>query len=63
MTQKLIQLRVPQEFYEDFYRAFPERGERTRVIVNLMRVAINMAKDKDIFYRMIREEANLEAGE
>jgi len=60
---KLIQFKVPREFYEDFWRAFPERGERTRILVKLMGLAIRMHGDKDAFIDMLREEARLEAEE
>ena len=60
---KLIQFKVPRPFYEDFYRAFPGRGERTRVLTKLMALAVRMHKDKDAFIELIREEARLEAEE
>jgi len=62
-NRKLIQFKVPQGFYEDFYRAFPGHGERARILTKLMRLAIEMADQKDAFIQLIRDEANLEAGE
>jgi hypothetical protein len=61
MKRKLIQFKVPAEMYEEFYRAFPARGERSNVLRKLVVLATDMAKHKDAFYEMIREEANLEA--
>lgn len=63
MTRKLIQFKVPVEMYEEFYRAFPQRGERSNILRRLVVLATRMSKSKDIFIEMIREEANIEAEE
>ncbi len=63
MTRKLIQFKVPVEMYEEFYRAFPQRGERSQILRKLVVLATRMSKDKDAFIEMIREEANMEAEE
>lgn len=61
--RKLIQFKVPVEMYEEFYRAFPQRGERSNVLRKLVVLATQMHLDKDAFIQLIREEANLEAEE
>jgi len=58
--RKLVQFKVPKEVYESFYRAFQGHGERSRILVKLVQLATDMAKDKDAFIQMIREEANEE---
>jgi len=55
-TQKLIQLRVPLALYEEFYRAFPDRGEGTRMIKLLMEVAIEIAQEENTLKKRIKEK-------
>ena len=60
---KLVQFKVPSKFHEEFWKAFPERGEGTRVLKKLMALAIRMARDKDAFIELLRVEARMEAEE
>ncbi len=59
---KHVQFKLPTPLYEDFYRAFPEHGERTlvlrRFVVNLLEE--KKGKPKSRFVKKLLEEVEEE---
>lgn len=62
--KKQIHFEVPQALWESFYRVFPGRGERKRMLIEFIKEAIYLQRHKNYFRRMIvtnvaeREEEN-----
>jgi len=54
---------LPEDLWEDFFRAYPKRGERTMVLRKLVDIAVSSAKEKDCFSRAIKEEMESVYGE
>ena len=57
MTQsvKEFKLRLPLPLFEAFFRAFPMRGERARVLERVIAKLVEKAEDKDGFAEQIIE--------
>lgn len=53
---KHIQIRIPQELYEQFYRRFPRRGERSALIAEFIRYACKAYDKKDLFIQAVVDE-------
>lgn len=55
---KTIKVEVDQKTWEEFFRLFPEKGERSSFLRTVIGLAITKGReDKDRFPRMITEEA------
>ena len=59
---KLVQIRLPTPIYEEFFRAFPGRGERSLLITRFIMLATKQAKKKDSFIEAVLEEARERSG-
>ena len=57
MTQsvKEFKLRLPLPLFEAFFRAFPGRGERARVLERVIAKLVERAGEKDAFAEQIIE--------
>lgn len=54
---RAINVRLPEDLWIAFYKAYPGKGERTIAVKKLIEIAVSLAKDKDMFWQAIREEA------
>ena len=43
---KFLQVRLPQTLHEEFFRAFPGHGERSRLIVEMIGLLISERVEK-----------------
>ena len=61
---KHYRLRLPEALWEEFYRAFPGKGERSIVLKRLIKVAVEMQQeDPEGFYEDVKQEALARFGE
>jgi hypothetical protein len=50
---KVLQVRIPSGLYEEFFRAFPGRGERRMLVEQFIEVAIELAPEKHLFLERV----------
>jgi len=60
---KTFQLRLPRDLHEDFFKAFPGRGERKLLLERFIELAIRRKNEKDAFIEGVLEEAKERYGE
>lgn len=60
---KLIQVKIPEPLYEEFYRLYPGRGELSTVVRELLQVAIDVAEEKNSFRDYIKQVVKETYGE
>ena len=51
--KKQVHFEVQQALWESFYRVFPGRGERTRMLIEFMKEAVYLQKHRNYFRRMV----------
>jgi len=56
-AQKIFQLRLDQELFERFFRAFPGRGERKLLLERVIELLVELADQKDAFVEAVLQEA------
>lgn len=59
---KLFQIRLPKPIYEEFFRAFPGRGERSLLVTRFIMLATELSGKKDKFIEACLEEARERQG-
>lgn len=57
---KNVQFRIPTPLFEQFYKAFPEHGERSKVLERFVVHAVEERKEPRDFLREILEEVEEE---
>lgn len=53
METKTFIFRLPTSLYEEFYRIFPGKGERSTFLRRMIVYAISLRKEKDCFERHV----------
>lgn len=57
---KDIHFQVPEELWESFYRAFPERGERKIILTKFVKEAVRMQGMKDYFVTLVSKQVTIQ---
>ena len=56
-NEKIFQLRMPEELWVSFYKAFPGRGERKLLLERFIEFAVELKGSKDSFIEGVLLEA------
>lgn len=53
---KVFQLSLPVPLFEEFYKAFPDRGARSQILRRFVATLVKHRKDKDGYIEELLEE-------
>ena len=53
---KMLRVELPAPVWEEFFRIFPSIGERTFVLRKLVGITLELAEERDCFFRLLKEE-------
>ena len=56
---KIFQIKLPTPLFEEFYKAFPGRGERKLLVEKFIEMAVELSGRKNCFIEGVLEEAHL----
>ena len=56
MTTKSLHIRLPRALYDEFYKAYPGRGERSRLVEQFVFKAIELSRERERLIDRITKE-------